>query len=66
MTVHNVSIFSSLHLDLWLHEHVPEDTGQCMLSERAFGVEKSMMRVFKNDVKRGNVSIPLFNSAADK
>ena len=46
MTMHCVSVFSSRHLDLWLHEHlwlyqhVLQYTGQCMLSERAFGVEK--------------------------
>ena len=39
MAMHKVSIFSSLHLDLWPHEHVLQDTGQCMLSERAFCVE---------------------------
>ena len=41
MTMHHASIFNSLRLDLWPHEHVLQNTGQCMLSERAFGVETS-------------------------
>ena len=42
MMVHHASSFSSLHLDLWPHEHVLQDThGQCMLSERALGIETS-------------------------
>ena len=41
MTMHHVSNFSSLRFDLWPHEHVLQDTGQCMLLERTFGVETS-------------------------
>ena len=52
MPMHHILILSSLHLDLWRHEHGLQDTGQCILSKRAFGVKKS---VVKNDVKRDNV-----------
>ena len=54
MTMHHVSIFSSLHLDLCPYEHVLQDSGQCMLSEHAFGVDRDecMMCVLKNDVKQ--------------
>ena len=41
MRMHHISIFSSLHLDLWAHNHVLHDTGQCMLSEWAFSVQMS-------------------------
>ena len=41
MRMHYVSSFSSLHLELWPHEHVLQYTGQCMLSKCAVGVETS-------------------------
>ena len=33
---------NNTNLDLWLQEWVLQDTGQCLLSKRAFGVKKSV------------------------
>ena len=39
MRRHPVSTFSSLHLELWSHEHVLQDTGQWLLSKHTFSVK---------------------------
>ena len=56
MTLHHISNFSCLHLDVWPHEHVLKDTGQCMLSERAFGVERLLVSSESvNDVRNSKM-----------
>ena len=47
--------FSSLHLELWLHNHVLQYTCKCMLSKRE---TSNWYTLFKNDVKQ-YVPIPL-------
>ena len=41
MRMQHVSFLVAFVLNVWPHGHVLQATGQCILSERAFGVETS-------------------------